>query len=322
MRHSVLVAAMVAWATSTGTAQDAEAYLHKAYYLETQEGRFAETAELYEKVLQERDIPEAMRARAERRLAGCREQVRSADLLSLLPDGALAYVEVREPGKHLARIVEKIGLTREDIAPGALPFGISQRLLDALQEGERLALALTDFDPRGDVPEGVVIFDAGHGDLAFGALDTMLSGAATAGELEYDEPIDGHRTYQAPVGVVAVTERLIIAGNPRQHVADVIERLHGRGSSSVRESLGSVAAERDDALALAWVDGQRLIGKMKEEISRHDGRVPDEILILQAFADIDSVKFAAVRLLTDDDGIAGDLVIELEEHNHAIAYHL
>lgn len=321
MRNSVLVAAMVAWATSRGTAQDAETYLHKAYFFETQEGRLAEAAELYEKVLQQRDAPEAMHAKAKRRLAGCREQLRSADLLSLLPEGALAYLEVRKPGTHLARIVEKIGLTRDDIAPDALPFGISPRLLDALQEGHRLALALTDIDPRQEVPEGVVIFDAGQDNLAFGALDTMLSSAAAAGELEYGEPIHGHATYQAPVGVVAVTERLIIAGHPRERVARVIDRLQGESSSAVAESLGSLAAERQNALAFAWVDGQRLIEKLKEEVGR-EGRVQDEIAMLQAFADIDHLQFAALRLSTDDAGIAGDLMLELEEDNHAVAYHL
>ena len=321
MRHSFLVLAMVAWGTSTGTAQDAESYLHKAYYLETQEGRIAEAVELYEKVLQERDAPDALRKKAERRLAGCREQLQSADLLRLLPEGALAYAEVREPGKHLARIVEKIGLTREDIAADALPFGISPRLLQALKEGERIALAVTGIDERGDIPEGVVIFDAGHNDLAFGAIDTMLSGAAAAGEFDYDEPLHGHTTYRLPMATVTVTERLMIAGNARSSVAAVVDRLHGEGSSSVTELLGEFAADREDALVFALVDGQRVLGRLRQEMERH-GRVPEEFRILQAFADIDRLRYIAARVATDDDGVAGDLVFELEKENHAIAYHL
>lgn len=159
----------------------------RAYFLETHARDFERAAVAYQEVLQDPAIGEAVRAEAVQRLADCRESVAATDLAKLFPSNAIAYAETNEPGKHIGRLAELLGLTEQSDSPGAsgaielddgfaipLDFTVSPALLNELAKIRGAALALTSLDFERDIPAGLLVLNAGSSDLVRGVLETGI----------------------------------------------------------------------------------------------------------------------------------------------------
>jgi hypothetical protein len=311
-------------------AQDAESRFLKAYYLEVEERRLEEAAALYDDVARAADAPPELRRKAERRLAGLRGRARVEDLARLMPPDPLAYLEIRGPGTHLESLLEMIGLTAESAGgegEGAgmpsPPLTVSPRLIEALKRFEGAALAVTDVDTRRGLPMGVLAIDPGRSDLIHGLIETALSSAAASGVLRIAEPIGGHAAYESPFATVVVTGELVIAGNLREEVVAAVERLRGERAESLAAGaeLAEVRRESGPAMLLAYVNARRVLAEARRQLSR-GGQDPEEYRILQAVADVESIRWVALQAGVGEKGLTGDLWLRLDEGHRSLAYNL
>ena len=87
---------------------------YKAYYLETQENDFEAAAKLYEQVASNSSVSKSVRAKAQARLAACREELACTDFASLMPPHTLFYAELSNPGQHIAGLVKQLGLLGDE----------------------------------------------------------------------------------------------------------------------------------------------------------------------------------------------------------------
>jgi hypothetical protein len=314
-------------------AQDAQSLFDRAYYVEVEERSLEAAAGLYEQAIKAPGAPADLVERARRRLAFCREQARSADLARLMPAEAILYAEARNPGRHIARLLDIAGLARPAAAgEGAAaedaarpPFLVSPRLIAALEEQglEAAAVAITEVDPRSGIPKGLAIINTGRNDLLHGLIETALAGAAASGQLQGGKPAGGRTAYVSPFGAIVVTESLVFAGNPAELAHDAARRMaEGEGAGSGRsEALDELGKEREGGLLFAFLDGKKLLEVARREMSRHGG-LPDEYRLAQAITDIESFRWAAVKLGADGRGLSAKVWLRLDEGNHALPYHL
>ena len=315
-----------------GQEQDpaAESDFGRAYYLEVEEQNPAAAAEFYERVIQREGAPAELVEKARKRLRACREDLRSQDLASLMPPDVVTYLEVRNPGKHVARLLELAGLTGKEgtseaasLGDPPLPLVISPRLLRGLEKAWGAAVSVTAIDPHLGIPSGVVVIKPGRSDVALGLIETGLSSAVASGIMMRSDPVHGYEAYLGPFVSVVLTERLIVLGNPPRLVSDAVRRLQGEPGESLARSevFSELKKKRENALLFAFVNAKPLVTLAKAQMQRH-GRLPDEYRWAQAITDVESLRWAAVTLGTFDQGIYGDVWMRLDEDNHAMAYHL
>ena len=99
---------------SLAIAGDAQDVYYQAYFLEHEKGDFAAAAKLYSRVAASSDVDADLRLQARARLAACREELASSDLLRLMPPDALAYAELNRPGEQVGRLLKSLGLLAGD----------------------------------------------------------------------------------------------------------------------------------------------------------------------------------------------------------------
>ncbi|HVR75621.1 MAG TPA: hypothetical protein VMT52_14900 [Planctomycetota bacterium] len=303
---------------------EVEDLFHRAYFLEVEESNYEEAMALYKRVA-EANPPAALLERARKRLSICAEELSARDLSKLMPPDALAYLEIRNPGGHIERILDAAGLLTEEGQPGGEgpALGISPRLLAALKGFAGAAIAITDVDARHGIPSGVAVLHPGKADFIYGLIETALSGAGAANELRAAEPVDGHPAYEIPFGVLVLTERLLIAGSSRDLAADAVRRVRGSDVPSLRreEALGALEEGRKASLIFAFLNAERILGRVKEQIFA-GGEPPEEYRIVQSIADVESLRWAALQISTGEEGLSAQVSLQLAEGNHAFPYHL
>jgi hypothetical protein len=315
-------------------AEDAEQVFFKAYYLEVEEFNFEGALRYYQEVAKSPGATPELVDRAAKRIKALREELKGRDLPRLLPSDALAYLEIRKLGAHLGEILQMLGFggpggtskAERKEGPEAARGGalaISPRLIEGLKGLEGAALAVTNFDPRRGIPEGVAIVNLGRNPTVGGAVETALSAVAESGALVLAEPVSGHTTYSSPFGTVIVTERLVIAGSPHERAVEAVKRLEsdesaGRGPS---EAFGELKAEREDSLIFLQVDARKVLGLARNAMGR-GGNPPEEYQIADAFLDLEKFRWAALRVGTEDRALRADVWLRLEEGNRCLAYNL
>ena len=163
----VLAAAVLLGRAPTAAwADDVQADLHRAYYLQHEEKKYEAAAALYAQLAEGSDTPAAVRDTARRELDRCRAALLTADPARLMPAETLAYVEVRNTGGQIERLVEMLGLLGSPTASGQqpaadaiVPMGrpelaiprlkISPALLREIKKVGGIAVGLTGFQPGG-----------------------------------------------------------------------------------------------------------------------------------------------------------------------------
>lgn len=308
---------------------NAQTEFQRGYYLQTHERSLDEAAKAFEKVAADENAPEALRREARTRLAQIREDRAASDLARLMPPDALAYVELREPGAHLGRLVQMLGLVAE---PGeqrsplptpspearehfALPehFAVSPALIAELRKFGGVAAAVTSFEERNG-PMGVVIVRPGESDLVRGLIETAVQVLPPA------EPVHGFPTWRLlKDGWIVQTERLFVISPLREEVEAAVARLNDPELESLarRSELQEFADRRADSLLFAYVNGQRVIERIYES-----SRPRDDLQFARVLLDLEHLESLTASVGTTEDSVRAELRLDLAEGHRSLPYAL
>ena len=319
-RLVIAVALLCPLSSSLAIAGDAQDVYYQAYFLEHEKGDYAAAAKLYSQVAALRDVDAELKSQAQARLAACREELASSDLLRLMPPDALAYAELNRPGEQVGRLLESLGLLAGDkpqLKPGAgRRIAVSPVLLEELLGLRGVAVAITGFDPRSEMPSGVAVINPGNLQVLRGVLESALPAAA-----ETVESTRGRQTFFVSDAhlYVCLTSRLIIASPDRNEIDNVLGRLDG----TVKESLATVRdlpevfAQRDDSMVFFCVNTRKimpLIDKM------HGGS--GDLAKARAILDLDSLRWITGRAGVNGDGVFIELAARMDAGHHNLAYNI
>jgi hypothetical protein len=305
---------------SLAASGDAADVYYKAYYLENKKGDFAAAAKLYAQVAAARGIDADLQSAAEARLASCREELASSDLLRLMPPDALAYAELNRPGEQVGRLLKSLGLLAGDqkrLNPDAgRRIAISPILIEELLGLRGAAVAITGFDPKTEMPSGVAVVNPGNLQVLRGVLESVLPAAAKT-----VESTRGRETFFVPEArlFVCLTSKLIIASPERSEIDNVLGRLDGtveKSLATVRD-LPEVFEEREDSLLFFCANARKIIPL----ISKMHGNSND-LAQARAILDLDSLRWVTGRIGANGDGAFIELAARLDEGHHNLAYNL
>lgn len=309
-----------------------------AYYLETHEGDLAGAIAGYEQVIARGDASGAIVAEARQRLAACREDLRAADLAALMPPDAIAYFEFKQPGEHLQRLVDLLGLQTIADSPVGEPaeayavpgqpalilprrIVLSDAIIREVKSFRGIAAAITDINFEQERPEGLLIVHPGDVDLLRGALETAVQFVRPV------EPIRGFRTIEVPEPefpvTITFTRRLVIAATQRSLIESAIARLEDTQSDSLAavSPLAAQHATRAGAVAYAFVNAPEGLKRLQRMASR-DPEMLQGLAIGQAFFDLASLQGISLAIGTADDGLTADFTVSMAESQQMIAYNL
>jgi len=321
-RRLIGLLALLALAGSWAGAETPDQVFYRAYYLEVSDGDLAGAAELYTKVVDSRDANSELKRSAQVRLEGCREELACSDFAALMPPNALAYVELRQPGEQVLRLLGQLGLTIDEngtAPPEETRFAIHPALIRELLGIKGAALAVTSFNPMKQQPSGVVVFHPGNMEVIRGILET---GMPIGGKPS--KPIASFATYKVEGDYyVTFTRRLVIASAERSEIADVIKRLRGESKKSLATSdeLGDTLANRDDALLYFCVHAKPIMPIVNGMLAL-GGTQNRELGIARALLDPNSLRTISGTIGINDDGLFANMAVRLDSGHHNLVYNL
>ncbi len=301
-------------------AESAENKFHRAFYLEQGGGDWAAACKLYSEVTSDTAASADLKAKAQARLAACREELASRDLASLMPSDTLVYAELQRPGDQVLKLLEKLGLLAGDkplAAKNGKRLAISPSLIRELLGVGGAAVALTGFNPMQMAPTGVIVFHPGDLEVIRGFIETGLPvGAETV------EPIRGYATYKVEnQAIVTLTARLVVVGNDRGQIDGVLRRLSGEETKSLATNprLAEAIKDRGDSLLFFSVDAKSLMPYVTG-MAAATGAPARELAMVQAVLDPNSLQSVVGRLGVSDDGAFLSVAIRLEKGHHNLVY--
>lgn len=301
-------------------AQSAESNFHRAYFLEHARGDLASAARIYDKVAADRGADADLKAQARTRGAACNEELVSADFARLMPPNALVYVELNRPGGQLSRLLEMLGLLREDgsvIGDPEQRLAISPELIRELLGIRGVAAAVTGFNPANQTPMGVAILHPGDIGVIRGLIETALP---AGGQLE--EPIEGFPTFNIEGEVfVTLTQRLVIVSAQRHEIESVVSRLKGEDTESLADNpdLADILRQRDPSLLFFCVNFKPAMPLLNAGMAAA-GTQSRELAIAQALLDLKSLKTLVGRMGVNDEGLYLDFALQLREGHRNLAF--
>lgn len=288
---------------------------HKAYYLEHEASDLKAALALYERVANDHAASEELRARAATMARAVAEELASADFARLVPADTIFYLEFNRPGEQLRSLLAQLGL----LGGAGERLGVSPALVEGLLGVRGAAIAITEIDPRNGPSGGVAIVHPGDLEVVRGLLETALPIGG-----EPAEPIAGYATYGIEgQAFVTLTSRLVIAGRHREDIAAVVDRMQngGEGSLAKSERLAGAMAMRGDDLLFFCVNLQPVMPIIMDAMARETRRDPGARAAL-AFLDLPSTRTVAGRAGVDARGLSFDMVVELDEGHHNLAFNL
>jgi hypothetical protein len=311
-------------AQDKGKSPAAEENFAQAFFLQAHQHDAAGAANAYQKVADDASAPETLRAEARTRLEGLREDTAAADFARLMPPDLMGYIEVVEPGEHIARILKMMGLCE---VPGAdkpsepaLPleaglaipadFHISPALLAEIKKLRGAAVGVTAIDGKGK-PSGVIVIHPGDCDLVRGLIETGIQ------LLEPAESIEGFKTWHLrDYGWVMLTHRLVLASDTREQLAAAVGRLRNPSAESLasREQFKRVRSASSGVMA--YVDGQQIVKFLSPNLK---GR---EATMIKALLDLEHFESAVATLSTNDNGVQLRAQVNLTPGHRNMAYAL
>ena len=323
------LAGALAWASSalphgwTQRAGDAEEAFYRAFYEETELGDPAAAIASYERALAGGALPGELAAQAAERLAGCREELRSADLLGLMPLEPWLVVELDRPAEHAGRLLERLGLVAgEGEAGGAARLAFDPELLAALGELRGVALAVTGFNPATQAPNGVLVAHLGDLELVRGFLRTALPAAVAE-----VETIEGFPMWQLEDKAwITLTRRLVVVGTQRAEVRRVLQRLADAEQPALTQNAKVVQALRGAGAARPLVsfaiDPKPMLPLVALASSAAPAGVRREVEFARALLDPEHLAVVCGRLSVEADGLALDLALGLEGEHQNLVFNL
>lgn len=300
---------------SPGVAQAPADDFHRAYYLQHEVGDLEAALGLYERVAQDPRAPAELRDRANASAHAVAEELASADFARLVPADTIFYLEFNRPGEQLRTLLGQLGM----LGAGGQRLGISPALVEGLLGMRGAAIAITEFDPRHGPTGGVAIVHPGDLEVVRGLCETALPIGG-----EPAEPIGGYATYGIEgQAFVTLTSRLVIAGRHREDIVAVVDRMQngGEGSLAQSERLAGAMAMRGDDLLFFCVNLQPVMPMIMDAMAHETRRDPGARAAL-AFLDLPSTRTVAGRAGVDARGLSFDMVVELDEGHHNLAFNL
>ncbi len=319
-RLVMAVAFLCPLSSSLAIAGDAQDVYYRAYFLEQEKGDFAAAAKLYSQVARASDVGADLKSQARARLAACREEIASSDLLRLMPPDTLAYAELNRPGEQVGRLLKSLGLLAGDQPQLKTAAGrriaISPVLIKELLGLRGAAVAITGFDPSSEMPTGVAVINPGNLQVLRGLLESVLPAAA-----ETVESTKGRQTFFVPEAhvYVCLTSRLIIVSPDRDEIENVLGRLDG----TVKESLATVRGlpdvftQRGDSMVFFCANAKKIIPLFSK---MHGGS--NDLAQARAILDLDSLRWVTGRAGVNGDGVFFELAVRLDAGHHNFAYNL
>jgi hypothetical protein len=309
----------------TRAADEAQQQFNEGYFQQAHEHNYAAASAAYEKVLANQSAPAALRAEAKSRLAQCREEEAAGDFAQLMPANAVVYFELNQPGKHIAKVLDLVGLIPSAASPATesgpatpLPGGlavpgnisISPALVRELEKVKGAAVAITGIEPNGK-PSGVAVIHPGDFDLPRGLIETGLQ------VLPPGEPIAGFKVYQFEGQVwIAATERLFIVSDSREQIAQTVARLQDRQGASLAQEpkFARSSGDRENALAFLYINGSRAL-----EIAGPHLR-GQEAMMARMFLDLEHLESVCASFGVSDNGIQARAKVVLADGHRNLAY--
>jgi hypothetical protein len=305
-------------AQGAAAASDGQAF-YKAYYLQHEQGDIAGAAMLYAEALKAGRLDGAIDDAAQKGLAECREELACADFATLMPEDALAYIEVSRPGEQIGDLLDMLGLLSDGdnswVKPGEKYLSISPVLINELAGIRGVAVAITGVDPMAGVPAGVAVFHPGNVEAIRGAFETALPAAAVS-----VAPIEGRPTFMIEDKVnVCLSSRLIIVSPQRAQIENVLKRLDGNAKKSLAssEAMGELLANRGKSLLFFCVNAKPVVPMIKMM-----GAASEELTIGNAVLDLDSFKWISGKFGVEEDGPQLELSVCYEKGQQNFAYNL
>jgi hypothetical protein len=301
-------------------AQSAESKFYRAYFLEHARGDLATAAAIYNEVATDQRADADLKAQARTRGQACEEELASADFARLMPPNALAYVELSRPGGQLSRLLDMLGLLREDGSLVGNPeqrLAISPELIRELLGIRGIAAAVTGFDPAKQMPTGVAILHPGDIDVIRGLIETALPAGG-----QIVESIEGYPTFNIEGEVfVTLTQRLVVVSTQPQEIEGVICRLKGEEAESLANNveLAEVMRQRTPGLLFFCVNFQPVMPLLNAGLAAA-GTQSRELAMAQALLDLKSLRTLVGQMGVNDEGIYLDFALRLAEGHHNLAF--
>lgn len=304
---------------TTAHAESAVDKFHRAFYLEQGTGDLATACKLYAEVADDSSVDGQVKAQAKARLAVCKEEVASRDFMSLMPPDAIAYAEIKRPGDQILKLLEKLGLLRDETQPVSATsprLAISPSLIREVLGVGGAAVAVTGFNPIQQMPSGVLIFHAGNLEVVRGMIETALPAGATAAD-----PIQGFATFKIEDKVlVTLTNRLVVVSTERGPIEGVVRRLKGDESKSLADNprIAEAVKDRGDSLVFFAVDAKMLMPYVNGVAAAAGGG--RELAMAQAILDPASLQSIVGQLGINDEGAFFNFAIRLDKGHHNLVY--
>lgn len=295
---------------------------YQAYYLEHSGGDLTQAAKLYEEVAADARADKELRAQAEARLAGCREELATTDFARMMPGHAMAYFELRQPGERVEALLGELGLLTDPKwlpEKGAKQVAISPTLVREAMGIRGAAVAVTGFDPFKMVPSGVLVFHPGDVAVMRGMIETALPSAANA-----VEPISGYATYDVEgKALITLTSKLVIVSSSRDDIEGVLRRVSGKEKTSLADNKTALMSETDsgDTLMRFFVNTKVVMPVVTGMLSM-SGEAPQEFAMAQALLDLNSLQSISGRLDVGAGGLGLQFDLRLDKGHHNLVYNL
>ena len=314
-------------------AADAQVDLHRAYFLQHEQHEYAQAAAIYAKLAEEDGLSAAIREQARVQLVQCRAALQTSDFATLMPADALAYIEIRNTGDQVKRLIKMLGLLGSPTASGQAPpdgasvpmprpelalprLRVSPALMREFKKIGGAAIGVTGLRPDGR-PEGLAVIDPGTCDLMRGLLETGLPIMTPIGEIE------GWPAFGLENVAVVITERLILVGSPRIHAVAAAKALRsGTRARSLADDadFAKVAKWRKDSVIFGYVNAKKVV-PLALAMAGANGAPQHELAMARALLDLDHVQSLAFRAGVTETGLSADLGIQLDEGHQSLALH-
>ena len=324
LRGCFLLSVFLAGLTGAGVAlAGPQEDYYRAYYLQNEKGDLEGALKLYSKVAESRKVDRAMASAATLRARCCREDLRSDNLARLMPPETLVYVELRSPGEHLTRLLEQLGLIRDDtwklpekVKEQMQRFAVSPALLNELSGFHGIAVAINGFDPVKQMPSFVAVIHSGDNDILRGALETAIFAAG-----EPVGPVRGTRLFMVEGFYVALTPRLVVISQLRTEVDRALKRLAKDDVPSLADSQEFLSLQGDqaDRMLFACLNA-KLAMPLVQTLMGAAAQASQEFQMANALLDLDSLRWVVLRAGVGEDGISESLVVRFDEDQNNLVY--
>lgn len=293
---------------------------YKAYYLEKEQREWNKAAALYEEVAADRRAEPAIRKQATSRLAALKEDLATRDLATLMPAGALAYIEIRNPGEKLVEFVDQLGLLADPSKPVATEgkrVAISPALIRELLGIRGAAVAVTGFDPFKQEPAGVLVFHPGDIDVIRALIETALPVGGDG-----VKAIGGFATFKVEDKVfVTLTSRLVVVSPQRALIENVVGRLQGGSQPSLASdpAFAKARKEHDGSLVFFSINAKPIMPMVNSMMAGMGTNNP-EVAMAQALLDPSSLESLVGSIGLNGESLTAQLSLNLAEGHKNLVF--